>query len=64
MTARTPTGETPFQLAYGSEAVIPTEVELTSYRVANYDERRNDEAMCLQLDLLDEVRATAEQILA
>ena len=64
MTARTPTGETPFQLAYGSEAVIPTEVELTSYRVDNHDERRNDEAMHLQLDLLDEVRATAEQRLA
>ena len=25
-TARTPTGETPFRLAYGSEAVIPAEV--------------------------------------
>ena len=59
-TARTPTGETSFRLAYGSEAVIPAEVGLTSYRVDNHDERRNDEAMCLQLDLLDEVRAIAE----
>ena len=32
-TAKTPTGETPFQLAYGSETVIPAEVRLTSYRV-------------------------------
>ena len=63
-TARTPTGQTPFQLAYGSEAVIPAKVGLTSYRVDNHDERRNDEAMRLQLDLLDEVRATAEQSLA
>ena len=30
----------------------------------NHDEQRNDEAMRLQLDLLDEVRATAEQRLA
>ena len=58
--ARMPTKETPFRLTYGSEAVIPTEVGLTSYRVDNHDERKNDEAMCLQLDLVDEVRATAE----
>ena len=30
-TTRTPTRETPFRLAYGSEAVIPAEVGLTSY---------------------------------
>ena len=56
--------ETSFQLAYKSEVVILAEVGLTSYRVDNYDERRNDDAMRLQLDLVDEVRATAEQRLA
>ena len=60
-TTRTPTGETPFQLAYGSEVVISIEVGLISYRVDNHDERRNDKAIRLQLDLLDKVRATAEQ---
>ena len=50
-----------FRLAYGSEVVIPTKVRLTSYRVGNHDERKNDEAIRLQLDLLDEVRATTEQ---
>ena len=45
--AKTPTRETPFRLAYGSEAVIPTEVGLTSYRVENHDDSRNDKAMCL-----------------
>ena len=60
ITARTPTGETPFWLTYGSEAVIPAEVRLTSHRVHNHDESKNDEAICLQLDLVDEVRATAE----
>ena len=59
-----PTRETPFWLTYGSKAVIPTEIRLTSYRVDNYDERKNYEAMCLQLDLVDEVRTTIEQRLA
>jgi len=63
-TAKTPTVEMPFRLAYGSEAVILTEVELISYRVENYDERRKGEAMRLQLDLVDEVREAAEQRLA
>ena len=57
---RTPTGETPFQLTYGNETVILTKVELTGYRVHNHDESRNDEAIRLQLDLVDEVRAAAE----
>ncbi|XP_075649964.1 uncharacterized protein LOC142620485 [Castanea sativa] len=60
-TARTPTGEMPFRLAYVSEAIIPAEVGLTSYRVENYDKSKNDEQMRLQLDLVDEVRAAAEQ---
>ena len=60
-TARTPTRETLFRLTYGSKAVIPAEVRLTSYRVGNHDERKNDEAIRLQLNLLDEVRAIAEQ---
>lgn len=63
-TVRVPTGETPFRLAYGTDAVIPVEIGLTSYRVENYSENDNDEGMRLQLDLVDEVRATAEQRLA
>ena len=56
-----PIRETSFRLAYGSETVIPTEVGLTSFRVENYNESKNNEAMRLQLDLVDEVRVTAEQ---
>ena len=63
-TARTPTGGTSFRLAYGSDAVIPAEIGLTSYWVENYDEDKNEEAMHLQLDLMDEVRAITEQRLA
>ena len=44
--------------------VIPVEVKLTSYRVHNHDENKNDEAMRLQLDLVDEIGAVAEQRLA
>ena len=60
-TARTPIGETLFRLVYGSEAIISVVVGLTSYRVGNHDERKNEEAIRLQHDLQDEVRATAEQ---
>ena len=62
--ARTPTRETPFRLTYGADAVIPAEVGLTSYRVQNYMEDKNEAAMRLQMDLVDEYRATAEQRLA
>ena len=60
-TARTPIGETLFRLAYRSDAVILVEIGLTSYRVENYTEEKNEEAIRLQLDLVDEVHATAEQ---
>ena len=63
-TARTPIREILFRLAYRSEAIILVEVGLISYRVDNHDKWRNDEAMRLQLDLPDEVRAIAEQRLA
>ena len=61
MTARIPIEETPICLAFGSEAVISVEIGLTNYRVSYHDERRNEEEIRLQLDLLDEVRMTAEQ---
>ena len=63
-TARTPTRETPFRLAYGADAVIPAEVGLTSYRVENNMKDKNEEALRLQLDLVDKARATTEQRLA
>ena len=44
---RTPTGEMMFWLVYGSEALIPAEVGLISYRVGNHYKSRNNEAMRL-----------------
>ena len=43
ITARTPTGETPFRLTYGAEAVIPVEVGVTSTRRAAFSEKGNDD---------------------
>ena len=58
-TARTPTGETPFRLTYGTEVVILVEVGVTSTRRAAFSEEGNDEKLRLNLDCLDEVRDKA-----
>ena len=60
-TVRTPTGETPFKLAYGSVAVIPAEVHMASHRVKGYEVEENEVQLRLNLDLIDEVRMDAEQ---
>ncbi|XP_030963818.1 uncharacterized protein LOC115984983 [Quercus lobata] len=59
-TVRTLTGETPFKLAYGSKVVIPAEVHMASHRVRKYQAEENEEQLCLNLDLMDEVRMDAE----
>ena len=60
-TVRTPPGETPFKLAYESEAVIPAEVHMASHRVKRYEVEENEVQLRLNLDLIDEVRTDAEQ---
>ena len=60
-TVRTPTGETPFKLAYGSEAVIPTEVHMANHRVTMYQDKDNEEQLRLSLNLIDEVRTDADE---
>ena len=51
-TVRTPIGETPFKLAYGSEAVIPVEVHVANHRVMKYQDEENEEQLHLNLDLI------------
>ena len=51
---RTPTGPTPFSLAFGSEAVLPVEVKVGSHRVQTFDQDRNEELLYASLDLIDE----------
>ena len=58
---RTPTRETPFKLAYGSEAVIPAEMHMASHKVKGYQVEENEVQLRLNLDLIDEVRTIAEQ---
>ena len=60
-TVRTPTKETPLKLAYGSEAVIPAEVHMASHKVNKYQDKDNDEQLCLNLDLIEEVRMYTKQ---
>ena len=56
---RATTGETPFSLTYGFDVVVPTEIGLPTYRVANYDDRENEEALRAELVLVEEKRDQA-----
>ena len=57
-TQKSATRETPFALAFGTEAVAPVEVGIKSPRVELASEEQNDEALRLNLELLDEKRRT------
>ena len=59
-TMRTPTRETLFKLAYGSEVVIPAKVHMANHRVITYQDKDNEEQLCLNLDLINEVRTNTE----
>ena len=48
------TQETLFALAFGTEAVDPVEVGLKSLRIKLANNEHNEEALCLNLDLLEE----------
>nr|GEW36247.1 reverse transcriptase domain-containing protein [Tanacetum cinerariifolium] len=52
-------GDTPFSLTYGSEAIIPAEIRMPTYRTATVDVVNNDEELRLNLDLLEERRELA-----
>ncbi|GJS68119.1 reverse transcriptase domain-containing protein [Tanacetum coccineum] len=50
--------KTPFSLTYGSEAVIPAEIGIPTYRTLMIREGYNEEVIRLNLDLLQERRET------
>ena len=58
-TQRVPTGETPFALAFGTEAVIPIELKLPSARIVGFNEQLNPQDLRANLDLLEEKREAA-----
>src|SRR6266540_3376306 len=53
------TGETPFFLTYGSEAVLPTELEFGSPRVRNFNKNQSEDSRLADLDQLKEARDVA-----
>ncbi|CAA0840169.1 Unknown protein, partial [Striga hermonthica] len=50
------TGETPFSLVYGMEALLPIEVELQSKWSSTYEQGQNEELMMAALDTIEELR--------
>nr|GEW97045.1 reverse transcriptase domain-containing protein [Tanacetum cinerariifolium] len=52
-------GEIPFSLTYGTEAVIPAEIGMPTLRTAEVDMVKNNEALGISLDLLEEERKQA-----
>ncbi|XP_074337232.1 uncharacterized protein LOC141674424 [Apium graveolens] len=66
-TPRTITGETPFSLVYGCEAMVPVEVGVGSFQRDNYDSERdnydseaNEVNHRLYLDMIQETREDAQ----
>ncbi|KAL5554003.1 hypothetical protein UlMin_041404 [Ulmus minor] len=57
---RTTTGETPFSLAYGVDAVVPVELGIPTFRIENFTEENNDVLLALASDLLEEKRDKAQ----
>ncbi|KAF3438450.1 hypothetical protein FNV43_RR21212 [Rhamnella rubrinervis] len=66
-TARTATGETPYSLSFGTEAVIPIEIGVPNYRTRHFLPNCNEATLRAELNLLEKrrdqavIRATAYQ---
>jgi hypothetical protein len=58
-TKRRSTGETPFALAYGVEAVIPLKVGLPTTQTTEFDTKENENNLRKDLNLLEERRDMA-----
>ncbi|XP_074342208.1 uncharacterized protein LOC141679668 [Apium graveolens] len=59
-TPRSTTGETPFMLTYGYEAMVPVEVSTGSLRRDRYTEEDAEVNQMLHLDLLEEARENSQ----
>ncbi|GJX62494.1 reverse transcriptase domain-containing protein [Tanacetum coccineum] len=51
--------ETPFSLAYGTEAIIPAEIDIPTRRTIQRSNEENKDALRMNLNLLEERRETA-----
>ena len=56
---RRSTGEAPFSLIYGAEAVIPLETGFLTTRTSSFNPKDNDEQLTRNLDLIGEKREDA-----
>ena len=54
------TGHTPYSPSFGSEAVIPVELEVPSHQVAYYDPMTNKALLLESLDMIEEKRDEAD----
>nr|KYP57813.1 Retrotransposable element Tf2 [Cajanus cajan] len=61
-TPQSSTKETPFRLAYGTNAMIPVEVDEPSFRRTHFHEESNDGAIRAELDVVEEVREKSQVI--
>ncbi|GJW19724.1 hypothetical protein Tco_0027160 [Tanacetum coccineum] len=52
-------GDTPSSLTYGTKVVIPAEIGMPTFRTAEVDMAKNDEALKINLELLEEKREQA-----
>ena len=58
-TPRRSTGETPFSMTYGAEAIIPLETSFLTLRTSSFNPTINNELLEKSLDLIDERRESA-----
>ena len=58
ITSRKPTGESPFSLTFGMEAIIPMEIGMPNIQTY-ISKEANDEAITKDLDTIDELREAA-----
>ncbi|KAK1411204.1 hypothetical protein QVD17_37750 [Tagetes erecta] len=59
-TPQNATGQTPFSLVFGSEAVIPTEMFIPTARTSIRDPQQNEESLIQDLETIDELRDLAK----
>ena len=50
------TRDTPFNLAFGMDAVFPIKIGISSIKVNHFDPKDNESNIRLHLDLLEEIR--------
>nr|XP_009388298.1 PREDICTED: uncharacterized protein LOC103975116 [Musa acuminata subsp. malaccensis] len=58
-TPKTATGESPYSLTFGTEAVLPPEMAVATLRTRSYDQEVSNEGLRAGLDMLEERRADA-----